>query len=142
MKNIIFLLFLIPSVSNATLPIGQRATIDSVTYHLFTLDEYKQLLIMNFNLKSFESELSFCQDSNSLNNKYISKLYGKLDSKDIVIETLTKERDRLTTKWVEENRLRHVAENKPKWGSLISWGIAGVTTVVAVVLAGVIVVRK
>ena len=56
-------------------------------------------------------------------------------------ETLKGENRRLFDLWTEENRKRHLAENRPQMIPWLAWGVAGAALVAAGVL-GIVVIAK
>lgn len=78
-------------------------------------------------VEDFKIMIPKLENTNALKDK-------QLKQKDVQIDILEKDRQRLFEKWKEDNRLRHECEEKSKWGSWIAWGTAGVATVVAIVL--------
>jgi len=110
---------------NSKIPTGKPCTVKGERYQCFTLDEMKELLLLDQELTHFET-----QYINMF--KKVSLLENQLKLKDVQIYELEDqklvlkgERDRLYSKWEEENRLRLKAENKPKFGNPIAWGLAG-----------------
>ena len=58
------------------------------------------------------------------------------------VVTLKADRDRLSVKWTEDNRLRHLCENKPAFGSWIAWSTAAAMAAIAAVLAGILIAKE
>lgn len=124
------------------LPAGQRLTTAQGTFQGYTLEEFKLLLKMDVDLESFTQQIPKYVEVLENNDKLISNLHKQLELKDKSITILQEERVRLTEKWTEENRLRHVAENKGSWTPWLAWGAAGVATVVAAVLSVVLIAKE
>jgi hypothetical protein len=123
------------------LPAGQRLTTAQGTFQSFTLEDFKVLLKMDVDLESFSLQIPKYLKVQEDLTKLSVNLGKQLKLKDKTITVLQGERARLTKKWTEENRLRHLAENKVSWTSWFAWGAAGVMTVVAAVLAGILFVK-
>jgi len=107
------------------LPRGKPCEVDGERFQCFTLDEMKELLTFENELRFYEtsypqlfSKVSLLEDENS-------QLKTQLLSTENQVTVLKGERERIYLKWEEENRLRLKAENKPKFGNPIAWGIAG-----------------
>jgi hypothetical protein len=121
------------------LPEGTRLSVQQGTFQAYSLEEFKLLLKMDVDLESFSKQIP----------KYIKLQENLVDlnvnlgaqiallSKNIKI--LYEERDRLTKKWTEDNRLRHLAENKVSWWTWVGFGSAVVMGVVVAVLAGILI---
>ena len=124
------------------LPPGKRLTVQSETFQGYSLEEFKLLLKMDVDLESFSKQvpkyIKLQEDLTKLN----VNLNERLELAQSVITILHGERDRLTKKWTEENRLRHLAENKPSILSWLGWGAAAVMGIVATVLAVILVVKS
>ena len=123
------------------LPAGQRLTTPQGTFQGFTLEDFKVLLKMDMDLESFSQQIPKYIKLKEDLTKLSINLTNQVNSKDKVIYILQAERARLTDKWTEENRLRHLAENKVSWTTWFAWGAAAVMTVVTAVLAGVLVAK-
>jgi len=107
------------------IPLGKPCEVDGVRYQCFTLEEMKDLL-------AFEAELRYFETSYIQMFQKVDLLEEEVRLKDVQIFELEEqklvlkgERDRLYSKWEEENRLRLECENKPKFGNPIAWGLAG-----------------
>jgi len=110
---------------DSKIPLGKPCEVDGERFQCFTLDEMKSLL-------EFEAELRYFETSYIKIFKKVDLLEQQVQLKDVQIFELEEqklvlkgERDRLYSKWEEENRLRLEAENKPKFGNPIAWGLAG-----------------
>jgi hypothetical protein len=118
---------LIGELSETTkLPPGMPCEVDGTRYQCFTLDEMKTLLMLENELRYFETnyiqmfrKVSLLEDENLL-------LKGQLFSVEEQNALLTLDRERIYLKWEEENKLRLELENKPNFGNPIAWGIVGV----------------
>jgi hypothetical protein len=100
--------------------------VDGTRYQCFTLDEMKTLLMLENELRYFETnyiqmfrKVSLLEDENLL-------LKGQLFSVEEQNAFLKLDRERIYLKWEEENKLRLELENKPNFGNPIAWGIVGV----------------
>jgi hypothetical protein len=108
------------------LPSGMPCEVKGTRYQCFTLDEMKTLLMLENELRYFETnyiqmfrKVSLLEDENLL-------LKGQLFSVEEQNAFLKLDRERIYLKWEEENKLRLELENKPNFGNPIAWGIVGV----------------
>ncbi|HEY8542913.1 MAG TPA: hypothetical protein VIL29_11055 [Pseudothermotoga sp.] len=116
------------------LPEGRRCTVAAQTYQCFDLGEYSDLLRMDEDLRYLTQAHAIDLQRIEALTTASEELRLALDSAQNQIEILTDERERLTTMWQEENRLRHEAENQTDW-SWIPWTLTGVLAVSTVILA-------
>ena len=106
----------------------------------FTLDGYKTLLSTQIDLlAALEREKSF-QEQLDIDSGIIKLQEDKLGAKDLIIQDYKIDNKRLLDKWSEENRLRHIAENKPSY-SWLGFALAGGFAFTTAVLATVIVLN-
>lgn len=122
-----------------SLPKGTRLKTPQGTFHGYSLPEMKVILKIEASYRSWGAQLP----------KYRRKIsnYKKLEEAqdkqakllENQVSILQKEHVRLTKKWTEENRLRHLCENKPNFGSWVSWSIAATMAATAAVLAGILI---
>ena len=140
-KVLIFLL--IPSISLAqgSLPNGKLVEDQGVKLKCFTLEEFKVILKLEADLQTYVKQVAKYDKSLSDYDKLRLNLVSQLASKSKQVKVLSADLDRLTKKWTEENRLRHIAENRVPFTTWIAWGTAGVATAVATVLVIVLAVR-
>jgi hypothetical protein len=113
------------------LPKGKRVQAQGETYQGYTLEEMKQLLLIDSDLRALEEEVPKLKDIERDKQKIIESKDKIILSKDIQIDLLSKDRDRITDKWKADNKLKHECEQKPKFGSWIAWGTAGILAAVA-----------
>ena len=133
-----------PAASPTILPLpgGTRLTVPQGTFQGYNLSEFKTLLRIHADYQSWGQQLPLLKK----NIKQYQELAGnlanqlKLQEKESII--LKKERERLFKKWKEDNRLRHLAENKPSFMLWFGWGSAAVMGTVATVLAVVLAVKE
>lgn len=97
---------------------------DGQRYQCFTLEEMKEL-------KKWEAELAFFETGYYQLNEKVPLL----EQKNILLED---ERNRIYLKWEKENKLRLEAENKPKFGNGLAWGVAGTAIITALTLGMVL----
>lgn len=116
-------------LSEHNLPTGKPCISqeDGQRYQCFTLEEMKEL-------KKWEAELAFYETGYHQLSEKVTLLEGK-------VLLLEEENDRLFLKWKEENKLRLEAENKPKLGSALAWGVAG-TAIIAALTLGLVLAFK
>jgi hypothetical protein len=124
-----------------SLPAGNRLVLPQGTFHGYSLDEMKIVLKIEASYRALAGQVieydKLVKNITELSNnraKQIELLKNQ-------VEIVKKDRDRITAKWTEDNRLRHECENKPAFGSWVSWGVAAAATAVAVVLTGVLLAR-
>jgi hypothetical protein len=139
---IFLILMMIPTTSKAVLPQGVQVKIHNIEYRAFSLEEYKEILILEANFKDLEINLKYANELAILDNKLIDKLRDKIDSLKRSNTILIKDRDRIFLKWKEENQLRHISEVKVNWSEWIAWSVAATTTVASVVLVAVLATRR
>lgn len=116
------------------LPLGRRCSLASETYQCFNLDEYRELLLMDEDLRNLDRLHAADIQRLVLLTNASEELTASLESANSTIELLESERLRLTAMWEEENRLRHEAENRPDW-NWIPWTLAGGLAIAVVVLS-------
>ena len=123
--------------TSTKLPSGMPCEVDGLRYQCFTLDEMKDLLMLENELRYFETnyiqmfkKVSLMEDENRL-------LKSQLFSVEEQNALLSLERERIYLKWEEENKLRLKEEHKPNFGNPIAWGIAGAEAgvIIALILA-------
>lgn len=120
-----------------TLPKGRLIQ----NHKAYTLEEMKTILHIYVDYKKWfdivpeqKRQLKLFEDL-TVNQAQQLKLRGQ------EVKTLREERKLLTKKWTEENRLRHLAENKPSFGSWIAWGTAAAMAALAAVLGGILIAK-
>jgi len=99
------------------------------------------LLKMDVDLEAYDKEIPHYKQQLVDFQKLVEAKDEIIKSKDAIIAIQKQDRERLMVKWIEDNRLRHLCENKPAFGSWLAWGTAGVATAVATVLAVIVAVR-
>jgi hypothetical protein len=124
------------------LPEGKRLKIEQRTYQGYTLEEMKVLLKMDVDLEMYSKEIPKFREIIADKTELASELRKIIDAKDEQIRIVSTDKDRLFTKWAEENRKRHLAENKPNWGSWLGWTAAAAMTIVSVTLAVTLIVKE
>lgn len=97
---------------------------DGKRYQCFTLEEMKEL-------KKWEAELAFFETG----YYQLSEKVPLLEQKVSILED---ENERIYLKWEKENKLRLEAENKPKLGNGLAWGVAGTAIITALTLGMVL----
>lgn len=121
------------------LPLGRRCVVLSQTYQCFNLEEYRELLLMDEDLRYLNRLHTADVARISSLTHAADELTLSLESANSSISLLEAERLRLNSMWEEENRLRHEAENRPDW-NWIPWTLAGgfaIATVILSVIVGV-----
>jgi hypothetical protein len=138
---IVLVSLLVPTTGKATLPQGIQIKSQNIEYKAFSLEEYKQILVLEAKFNALKVDLDYARELAALDDQLIGALRDKIDSLKRTNVILVKDRDRLAVKWKDENRLRHLAENKVPWSTWAAWGVAGVATTAVAVLVVVLVVR-
>lgn len=115
------------------LPLGRRCSLAAETYQCFNLDEYRELLLMDDDLRNLDRLHAADIQRLTLLTHASEELTASLEAANSSIELLESERLRLSAMWEEENRLRHEAENRPDW-NWIPWTLAGGLAIAVVVL--------
>lgn len=117
-------------------PKGQTKIIDGYRHQCLNFDEFTLLL-------EFEASMVECEMETDLKDEKIELLELQITDLKIITQlqkqtgdAMKVENDRLFGLWKDENKKRHLAENKPHWGSWMGWTVAGVSTAV---LAGFII---
>lgn len=123
------------------LPRGVTIATGKTTYRGYTLEEFKIILHIYTDYKSWGKQLPKIRLQRSILENLTANLKKQLELRAAEVEKLESERKLLTEKWKEENRLRHSAENRPAFGSWIVWGTAALTTAVAAVLTVVLITK-
>jgi hypothetical protein len=107
----------------------------------YTLEEMKVILSINADYKSWFFQIPL-KDQQIKGLTAISKnLSEQMKTTQADVKILREDRDRLYKKWVDENKKRHLAENRPQIGSWIAWTAAVVATVAAAVLSVILVTK-
>jgi len=124
------------------LPKGEPQTIKKERVWTYTLEEMKIILQMDVDLRTAEyKELEYIklQANQSLVNAGLRK---QLEFRDKQLTISQEDRKRLFEKWAEENKKRHLAENKPMISSWIAWSSAAAAVAVAAVLGGILIYKE
>ena len=123
------------------IPVGDRETVGGESLQCYDFENYKKLLI-------FDAAFEGCLRTNELLverhklEKQRSTAFEKiiaLQQKSMII--IEKDNDRLFKDWKEENKKRHLAENRPMLGSYIAWSTAGAFAVATAVLSVIVIVK-
>ncbi len=124
------------------LPGGVRLTTPQGTFQGFTLEDFKVLLKMDVDLESYSQQIPKYIKLQENLTKLNVNFNKQLETSTLTVSILQAERGRMLKKWTEENRLRHLAENKVPWTTWLAWGSAAVATLVATVLAVILLVKE
>lgn len=130
--------FEVEGLTNFRLPVGRRCEVNGETFQCFDLQEYRVLLQMDVDLRSFQLQLTTSLERVDRLERALMAMNRAVDGYEEQVTTLQAERARLYEQWAEENRLRLLAENKPAIGSWIAWSLAAVeaAVILGLVLAG------
>jgi hypothetical protein len=123
------------------LPVGTRLATPKGTFQGYTLPEMKIILRIEADYRAWGHQIpeyeKIVKDYKLLSDNQDKQV--KLLKNQVVV--LKKDHVRLTKKWTEENKLRHLCENKPNFGSWIAWSVAAAMAATAAVLAGVVIAK-
>jgi hypothetical protein len=106
----------------------------------YTFPEFKILLKVDNALTVCQTEKKLLEKKTQDQAKAIADLTAATKLQAASITDLKAENKRLFKLWKTENKKRHEAENKPRWGSWFGWGTAGVMTVATAILVTVIII--
>lgn len=127
------------STSHADLlPPSKQYSIDGETRACFNLAGYKSLLKLAVDLGTEMEKNNILSLELVKKDNIIVDLDKQIKAKDNIIELYKVENLRITHNWEEENRKRHLAENKFDPMKFVYLGAAGVFLVSTVVLGAVI----
>lgn len=108
-------------------------------HRVYTLEEFKVILriysdyvMMIDQMGNYQDEIAYLEQINRKRSIQIEKALENID-------ILQKDRERLYNKWIDENKKRNLAENKPQIGNWISWSLAALSTTAAIILTVVVV---
>ena len=113
-------------------PEHRTTQIDGVRYEAFDLGGFRSLLVLDFDLVATRALVANLERSLELSERARGLLSQAYDSSLADIDILQSERNRLEAQWVEENRLRLEAENKPEISKWLGWGLASALAVAIV----------
>lgn len=105
-------------------PVGERCVANGETYQCFSLEEFRELLVVDRKLYLRSNLLRNYKEQKYSLEEVNTKLKVNVESLETKVNILEAERERLYQKWEKENKLRHEAENKPMIGSWIAWTLA------------------
>jgi len=88
--------------------------------------------VLDFDLVATRALVANLERSLELSERARGLLSQAYDSSLADIDILQSERNRLEAQWVEENRLRLEAENKPEISKWLGWGLASALAVAIV----------
>ena len=124
-----------------SLPVGSYVSVGDKKLRAYTLEEFKIVLHIYADYKSWHGQVPKLTEQVTKLVQLAENQNRRLKLRSDEVKILQDERELLTKKWAEENKLRHLCENKPAFGSWISWGAAGTASLVAAVLAIVLVAK-
>lgn len=102
----------------------------------YTFPQYKLLLSMDADLKKGDTSVPALQEAIKELRLGSGEIRLALSDSNIQLRLMTEDRERVYKKWEQDNEAKHVAENKPAFGSWFPWALSGV---LAAVLGGTIV---
>lgn len=113
----------------ADLPQEKRVNVGGEIHACYDLPQYKELLKLDLDFQVVVNEKLILEKrlDNSLKQTELYKAAAEKQKE--TVDLYFAENERLYGLWKEENKKRHIAENKPMWGSWLSWGIAGAAMV-------------
>ena len=122
------------------LPAGSQVEVGGNHLRAYTLEEFKIVLHIYADYMNWHTQVPKLTDQATKLSQLVENQNQQLKLRAGEVKILGEERDRLTKKWTEENRLRHLCENKPAFGSWIAWSAAGAMSLVATVLSIILIV--
>lgn len=141
-----FLIFLMVSNSARaqSLPVSERKWVLPLgrpiqDYRAYTLEEMKVILHIYADYKVWFDLVPVQKRQLEMFVQFVLSQTNQLQLRSQEVLVLKKELKRMSTKWEKENKLRHLAENKPAIGSWIAWGTAAGAFVLAAVLGGILI---
>ena len=95
------------------LPEGKIITYKGDKYMGYNLGQFKDLLIMDAEYAALDRSLLLAREHIDHQDEKVTLLEENLEISGEQIGLLKDENARVTKKWKEENRLRHIADHKP-----------------------------
>jgi hypothetical protein len=130
------------SLSSAALanpfPPSQRKNFDGQTYQCFDFEGYKSLVITHQELEKTIDEVDLLEEKNQLLTDQVVNLQEIRKLNEEKIELFQTENERLYKLWQEENKKRHLAEERPTFNWL-AWTAAGTFATSTLVLSLVLI---
>lgn len=139
-----FLATVIPLQTQAqpeNIPTGEPKVIQGTRFQCYPFEDFKKLLLVDAQFSSCKKIKGFLEEKNQLEQEKSVNLSKVIDLQGRSIKTLERENERLFKDWKEENKKRHLAENKPMIGSYVAWGTAGAFAVATAVLSVIVIVK-
>ncbi len=96
----------------------------------YDLGQFKTLLKIETELQACDKERFLLTLKNKELGHQVESLTLQVESLELDLDLAKKEADHFYEKWKAENKLRHEAENAPRFGNSTGWIVAGVMTVV------------
>lgn len=124
------------------LPDGSRIKTKDGTFQGYSLEEMKVILHIHADYRVWGKQIPLLKKQVGDLTILSMNQSHQINLSAVEAGVLRLERDTLFKKWKEENLKRHLAENKPAFGSWIAWGCVAVATTVAAVLAGILIAKK
>lgn len=117
------------------LPEHVTTVINGERYEAFAMEPFLELLRRDVEVQQCRVDLPATAEQVRLLQASVGSLQGIVVLRDESLGLVTAERDRYYSSYLEENRLRLEAENRPAIGSWLAWGLAAVFAVATVALA-------
>lgn len=131
-----------PTYANTPLPSGEVHTLQGRVLKCFNLEQFKDIVTIRAERDSAQNTASTFLIQVAVLKRATNHLEGVITDLKSVVKTQDAENTRVHDMWKEENRLRHIAENKSRFGSWIPWVAAGVLAVSTATLGAVVVLRR
>lgn len=135
---IAFLLAVPTAAQPKHIPAGERAATEAGTRQCYDLAGYKTLLKFDVDYGTCLRVRDQLDEKAKLYEESAAALQKAVRVHEDSIALMQKDRDHWFDKWKDENKKRHLAENKPALGSYLAWGTAGVFAVATAVLVTVV----
>jgi thymidylate synthase len=123
------------------IPLGDRIPVNGEIKACYTIEDYKSLLKVDASYDTCLKIRTKLEKKDKIQEQRIVDLSKAVEVQQDSILVLKKENTRLFDQWKAENKKRHIAENKPAFGSYLAWGTAGAFAVATAVLTTVIVLN-
>ena len=131
-----------PAAANTDLPDGEMHTLQGRVLRCFDLEQFKSIVIITEERRAADKRALLLADQVAVLLDASVHLNGQVTDLEAIRDSLQVETVRLRDMWKEENRLRHIAENNPRFGSWIPWVTTAILATTSVTLGLVVVIRR
>lgn len=108
----------------------------------FTLEDTKTLILIHNRAVQYLSEKELLEKKLNLQLQSLDHLEFIIEIQNDMLVKIKLDRDNWFEQWKVENKKRHIAENRPQFGSWLAWGTVGVFIVSTSLLVGVVVGQR